>query len=75
MVIYCKFLGPSPMPNIPGMPVTTPINLPGMPPITGSNKILFYVIKNYFSFFHTFGTMIKNFVKFRVLVNMLFQFL
>lgn len=23
------------MPNIPGMPVTTPINLPGMPPITG----------------------------------------
>ncbi|XP_045593270.1 Golgi reassembly-stacking protein 2 [Procambarus clarkii] len=26
----------TPMPSIPGMPVTTPINLPGMPPITVS---------------------------------------
>ncbi|KAB7493930.1 Golgi reassembly-stacking protein 2 [Armadillidium nasatum] len=33
------FSGPSPMPNIPGMPVTTPINLPGMPPITVSASI------------------------------------
>ncbi|KAK3863751.1 hypothetical protein Pcinc_030507 [Petrolisthes cinctipes] len=30
------FTAPPAMPSIPGMPVTTPINLPGMPPITVS---------------------------------------
>ncbi|XP_050717052.1 Golgi reassembly-stacking protein 2-like [Eriocheir sinensis] len=31
-----SFTAPPAMPSIPGMPVTTPINLPGMPPITVS---------------------------------------
>ncbi|KAG0720003.1 Golgi reassembly-stacking protein 2 [Chionoecetes opilio] len=32
------FTAPPAMPSIPGMPVTTPINLPGMPPITGPSE-------------------------------------
>ena len=32
------------MPTIPGMPVTTPINIPGMPPITGQLICIFLLL-------------------------------
>ena len=35
LYLFVIFTAPPAMPSIPGMPVTTPINLPGMPPITG----------------------------------------